>query len=242
MIDSVGAAMQAQWHRHEVLANNLANLSTAGFKRDDIALTSSALPGTAAQPALVPAPPLPPAQSQFWTDFAPGNLRETGRPLDVALNGRGFLVVQTAAGPRYTRSGGLDVARDGTLVLPGVGPVLGERGAVPVRGERLSISPQGEVRDGDRVVDRLRVVDFASPAVLRKQGQGLFALGGPRVEPTPVTDPAVVGGALESSNVDPVGTMVAMIEVHRLYEAYQRVVQAADETDGRAVNDVGSVR
>jgi flagellar basal body rod protein FlgG len=243
MIEGVGTSMHAQWLRHEVLANNLANASTAGFKQDEVAFPTPAWTPSLVTRGLVPLPlrtgPL--VDLVGWTDFSQGAIRPTGRNLDVALSGPGFLVVDTPAGPRYTRSGALDVTRDGTLVLPGAGPVLGERGPLTVRSTDVTIGRDGEVRDAGRPVGRLRVVDFDAPGAIRKEGASLFAPVDPRAEPGAAQGVDVVGGALENANVNAVGTMVAMIELHRLYEACQRVVQAADETDAKAVNEIGRV-
>lgn len=243
MIDRLGTSMQAQWLRHEVLANNLANGSTAGFKRDDVAYPAAPLPVPMPLPGLAPAPnPLTSVTDPVgWTDFSQGPIRGTGRALDAALSGSGFFVVDTPAGPRYTRGGSFEVARDGTLSLPGLGPVLGERGAIAVRSADVTISPDGQVRDGDRVVDRLRVVDFPRPYRLVKEAGGLFAPVDPGAQPQPAEGTDVIGGSLEASNVDAVRTMVSIIELHRLYETYQRMIQAADETDGQAVNEIGRV-
>jgi flagellar basal-body rod protein FlgG len=243
MIDGLGAAMQAQWLRHEVLANNLANVSTPGFKRDDVAFPAGALPIPMPLPGFSPAPnPLNlVADPTGWTDHSQGPIRTTGRALDVALSGSGFLVIDTPAGPRYTRNGSLEVLRDGTLGLPGIGPVLGERGAIAVRTADVTISPDGQVSEGGRPIDRLRMVDFPRPYPLAKEAGGLFAPLDPRAEARPAEGLDVIGGALESSNVNVVQAMVAMIELHRLFEASQRVIQANDETDGQSVNEIGRV-
>ena len=115
-IQSLVSNMQAQWQRHDVLANNLANLSTPGFKKDDLAV----IPGS--PNVMVPNAmggnvlPLGDLAMVQWTDYSQGPLQETGRRLDVGLNGPGFLVVETPNGPRYTRAGALGVTREGLLV------------------------------------------------------------------------------------------------------------------------------
>lgn len=237
MIDEIGAGMHALWVRQEMLANNLANVSTPGFKRDDLVLPPVWRPAVFPPLGFRPLPlaPLP------WTDFSPGPLRETGRPLDVAVEGKGFLVVETPAGPRYTRAGALEVSAEGVLVVPGAGPVLGSRGPIPVRSAQVTISERGDVEDNGVPVDRLRVVEFEEPYPLRKEGSGLFAAVDPTAQPALVEGPVVRSGWLESSNVGAVQSMVSLIEVHRLWEAYARVIQAADETNARAVNDIGRV-
>ena len=235
--------MQAQQLRHEIQANNLANAATPGFKRDDLvpapsvptATQSPALGGEPLWLAAMPPPVVP------WTDFTQGPIRETGRSLDVALNGPGFLVVETPRGERYTRAGALVVGPDGLLVTAQGERVLGERGAIDVKGARIEISGRGEVRDGARVVDTLRVVDFPAPYRLVKEGNGLFGPAGPGIEPAPATGYEIVAGSLESSNVNTVESMVSMIEILRSYEAAQRAIQAIDEINRQAANEIGRV-
>src|SRR5688572_25581190 len=153
MIDALVQGMQAQWHRHEVLANNLANISTPGFKRDDLVIVPAGVPAPAG------AAPLPGADATVthWIDLSQGPVRETGRDLDAALSGPGFFVVETPGGERYTRAGGFDVGADGSLVTSGGLRVLGEKGPINVRGGRVTIAENGEVRADGRTLDTLRV-------------------------------------------------------------------------------------
>jgi flagellar basal-body rod protein FlgG len=241
MIQSLVPAMQAQWHRHEVLANNLANVSTAGFKRDDLMLTPVGAhpgPGASAVPGVAQIGPQALAQ---WTDFSQGPVRDTGRPLDVALDGSGLFVVQTPRGPRYTRAGAFSVSREGYLVTAGGFQVLGQGGPIAIRSPRVSVSAQGEVQDDGRTVDTLRVVDFRKPSGLMKEGDGLFVPADPTVAPGRAEGFQVVAGAIEESNVNPVRTMVEMIEMLRRYETAQRAIQAEDETNRYAANDMGRI-
>jgi flagellar basal-body rod protein FlgF len=243
-IQGLGAGMLALWQRHEVLANNLANASTAGFKRDDLLWASA--PATAerlASPALLAAPgvPLPagPPVMVQWTDFSQGPIRETGRPLDVALNGPGFFVVETPAGPRYTRAGSFDVGAEAFLVTSGGARVLGERGPIEIRGGAIRVTEAGVVEVGGQVVDTLRVVDFRRPGDLVKEGHSLFVPRAGDIEPVAATGYQVLAGHLEGPNTSPVETMVAMIELMRTFEAYQRAIQAADEIDRQAATELG---
>lgn len=236
MIEALVQGMQAQWHRHEVLANNLANVSTNGFKRDDLLIVP------AGAPVPVGSTVLPGGETTVkpWTDFSQGPIRETGRNLDVALNGSGFLVVETPAGERYTRSGALDVSSAGFLVTSTGQNVLGEKGPIAIRSGRVTIGDKGEVQDDGRTVDTLRVVDFPAGAPLLKEGGGLLAATDPGAA-TPATNAQVISGSLEGANVNSVEAMVNIIEVLRTYESYQRAIQAIDEVDRHAANDLGRV-
>lgn len=234
------SGMQLLWQRQEILANNLANLSTTGFKRDDVAPVPApprdpAATGTAAN--LGP----PPAQALVqWTDFSQGPIRETGRSLDVALGGSGFFVVATPAGPRYTRAGAFDISRDGYLVTSDGLRVLGERGPIAIGSTRVTVSERGEVRDETRAIDTLRVVDFPRPYHLSKEGSGFF-LPADGVAPAPAAGYQVYGGSLEGSNVSSLETMVGMIDILRKYEASQRAIQALEEANRQATGDIGRI-
>lgn len=239
--------MLALWERQEVLAHNLANVSSPGFKREDVFRVAGApelvgwgLTPAAGRPLWLAVPVGPPGVVP-WTDFSPGPLVETGRALDVALTGPGFLVVETPEGPRYTRNGSLTVEPDGALGVSGGGRVLGWRGPILVGGGRVRIGETGQVEVDGRPVDTLQVVDFPRPYALVKVGHGRFAPARPDVEPAPARDVGVRSGFLEQANVNPVETMVAMIELFRTFEAYQRAIQAADEADRQAVEEVGRV-
>jgi flagellar basal-body rod protein FlgG len=232
-IQSLAHSMQAQWRRHEVLANNLANVSTPSFKKDDLVITPPDPSRTVAGALVMPAA----VNVLQWTDFTQGGVQLTGRPLDVAITGSGFLVVQTPAGERYTRSGSLSVGADGILVGPSGDPLASQRGG-PVRveaGSQVTVSATGDVVAGGRVVDTLKVVDLPRPYALLKEGNGLYAPVTPETQPVTATGFEITAGALESSNVNAMESMVTMIEVLRTYEAAQRAIQAADEINQRAI-------
>jgi len=237
MIHALTSGMHAQWQRQEILANNLANASTVGFKQDNLTVkhgTPQAGPGGTTV--------LGTHVITQWTDFSQGGLHQTDRSLDVALSGPGFFVVQTPAGPRYTRAGAFSVNAQGTLVSAGGFPVLGQGGSITVRSPKVTFGPQGEVQDNGQTVDTLRVVDFPKPYALVKEGRGLFAPADPKVQPEAAKDYQVVGGALEESNVNAVRTMVDMIDMLRKYEAAHRAIQAHDEAARYPSNDMGRLQ
>jgi flagellar basal-body rod protein FlgG len=241
MIHSLPSSMQTLWHRHELLANNLANAGTAGFKQDDLLVMAGSTPPAALADASGSMTAIGGYTMAHWTDHGPGLYRDTGRELDVAIDGAGFLVVETPRGLRYTRAGALTIGRDGTLVTASGHQVMGEGGPITVRSAKPVIGPQGDIQDGGRVAGRLRVVDFPRPYRLAKEGDGVFVPIDRTAEPVPAADYQVLGGTLEESNVNPVRTMVQMIEMLRHYESAQRVVQAVDEADRAAANDLGRV-
>jgi len=231
--------MHFQWLRHEILANNLANSATPGFKRDDLALVPNAVAAATPSTNMLA---LPAGGTLLqWTDFTQGHIQGTGRGLDAAISGSGFFVIQTPGGPRYTRAGAFNVGPDGVLTGAGGAPVLGRNGPITVTSANVRIGAGGEVLDEGRVVDTLRVVDFPKPYRFVKEGDGLFSPVDVTVEPTAATGYEIAGGGLEASNVGTVQMMVSMIDVLRTYETAQRAMQALEEANHQATTNIGKV-
>jgi len=237
-VDTLLAGMQALWQRHEVLANNLANTTTTAFKRDDVI----PVPGnaTAQQPGAGFGLALAASQPAIqYTDHAQGPIQQTGRSLDVALEGSGFFEVDTPSGPRYTRSGAFTLGGDGALMTADGYPVKGVAGPLVLRSPNFTINGQGEIRDGEQVIGALKIVDFPKPYQLLKEGANLYVPAEPI--PPDASSAQVVSGALEGSNVNSIEAMVSMIEVLRSYEAAQKALQALEEANQAAANQIGTV-
>ena len=238
-IEALVQSMQFQWQRHEILANNLANVSTTAFKRDDLAIVPDNV-ARVTNSAGVFALPSGGALLQ-WTDFSQGFVQGTGRSLDAAINGPGFFMIETPAGPRYTRSGVFNVRPDGVLVGTGGMPVLGRVGVITLTSSNVNIAAGGEVIENGRVVDTLRVVDFPKPYRFLKEGEGIYAAVDLSVEPVEAQGFEITGGALEASNVGTVQMMVTMIDVLRTYESSLRALQSIEETNKQATSEIGKV-
>lgn len=225
----------AQERSLECTAQNLANAATSGYRgAQPVFHEVMTRAGTAGSgPALRFS-----AMSGTTLDLTPGDVRETGRPLDVALAASDFLAVSTPAGERYTRAGALKVAPDGALQTAGGAPLLGEDGR-PVRatpGQRVTIEPDGSVRAGEGVVGRLKVVTFAKPEAMVRQGDTLFAAGdagAPAASARPLTI-----GSLEGSNASPIRGMTELMRATRLFEAVQRTIDAFHDADRKVVTSV----
>jgi flagellar basal body rod protein FlgG len=209
----------------EVTANNLANVSSDAFKGDR--LTARQLPG---QSFAIPVQK---------TDLGQGVFRQTGRPLDVALDGPGFLVVATGAGERLTRGGSLQIDREGRLADAHGAPLLGADGPIFVAGRDLEVHGDGTVKADGAVVGRLRLVTHEGEP-MRKEGHGRFV-------PQGALEPAIEGvtrvrqGSVEAPNVDPMLSMVDLIEIQRAYAANLDALKAMDGVLGTVVNQVGRV-
>lgn len=249
-IYSSAAGLLANQYRQEVLANNLANVATAGFKQDltvirerqpasreelvDLDWSDPSLEGLTGGTLVAPT----------FTSFQPGPIETTGKPLDAAIAGEGFFHVRAGGTDRYTRDGRFALNSDGELVtITGQAQVLDEAGrpiVVPpgVR-DTVRIDANGEVRAGDQTFGRVGVVQFDDLALLRKTGGNLLEAVGVRARPI---EADLRTGAIEGSNVDPTRTMVSMIEVTRAYQLNATLVGLADQTLGRAVNDIARIK
>jgi len=229
--------MAARQKAQDVLATNLANVNTTGFKADrpvfETALqrTLYRVEGTRLTPiGTLSAGTL---LTTTYTDLQPGPLMRTGNPLDVAIEGEGYFAVQTPAGIRYTRNGAFSLDAQGTLVTREGFPVMGSRGVIRIpRHATLAIGEDGSLRIDGKVVDRLQIVQ----GTMRKDADG-WLVG----NATPVATPRLVTGMLEGSNVNIVREMVDMIAYLRAYETHQKAVHAQDETLARAINEMARI-
>jgi flagellar basal-body rod protein FlgF len=210
----------------EVTANNLANTDSDAFKGDRLAAHA---PAGATFP--VPVGQL---------DLRQGAFRETGRPLDVALDGPGFLVVGTAQGERLTRGGSLQLDGAGRLVDAHGDPLLGVEGSIVITGSRFEVRSDGAVFSDDALAGQLRLEAVDDPGTLLKEGAGRFVPSTPR---RPVAEGAarLRQGAVEDANVDPLLSMVDLINVQRSYAANLDALKALDSVLGAVTNQVGRV-
>ncbi|MCS7101497.1 MAG: flagellar basal-body rod protein FlgF, partial [Burkholderiaceae bacterium] len=205
------AAAKHLLHRQETLANNLANANTTGFRAELVALRAVPLRGQEAGTRVAT------VETTLGADFTPGPMIATGRDLDVAIQGAGWLAVQAPdGGEAYTRNGSLQVAADGTLTLPNGLPVLGEGGPLVVPANAsVTVAPDGTVsarvagQAAVNAVGRLKLVNPPTEALV-KGTDGLFRLrGGEAADADP--NVRVAAGTLEGSNVNVVEAMVGMI-------------------------------
>lgn len=253
--------MVAGMLQQDVIAQNLANVDTPGYKKD-VALVGAFADELAVRvesrapwrlARTVPIGGLGSGAYVRGTGFDPseGAFIETGAPLDLAIQGGGYFVVETPEGEAYTRNGSFTLNSEGELVTMDGMPVLGESGpiVIPPRpsgaGGRAGVEVRGDGRvtvDG-RLVGKLRVVAFDDPSSLTKTGGGLFvAARGAVARPLGAPDGTLVRqGFLEMSNVSAVKEMVQMIAGMRAYETCQRVVWFLDQTLDKSINDVGRV-
>jgi flagellar basal-body rod protein FlgF len=229
------SGLRARIEQLDRLAADIANVGTAGYKAERTTSVAAERPTFAAtlQTAIDVAP------GPGRADLRPGPLQPTGRDLDFAIDGRGFFVIDTAAGPRYTRNGQFTRRADGTLTTLDDLPVLGESGPIRLGPGAVTLDADGTLRAGGLAAGRLRVVDFGADVVLARESAGRFrAPDGVQPEERP---PAVIRArSLEGSNVSLVERMAQLTEVARGFEALQRGISILmNEVDGKAIAEFG---
>jgi flagellar basal body rod protein FlgG len=226
--------MRTRLEELDRIAADLANVSTVGYKTERRANFASDRDTFATElEAAVDV-----VMSGTKIDLKPGLIANTGRDLDVAIDGSGFFVVQTERGERYTRAGSFRKNADGLLTTAEGEPVLGENGEVRLPNGPVSIAEDGTIRSGTAVVGRLQVVEFGSERdLIRESGSRFRALPG-AAAPTAV-DAKLVSGALEQSNISVVDRMAKLTEVSRNFEALNKgVTTLMTELDGRAISEL----
>lgn len=234
----------------DVVANNLANLNTTGFKTDSSVFSEYLMP-VAREDRFA----LPDRRLSFVVDRATrhdmgqGAIQQTGSPLDVAIDGEGFLVVETPGGERYTRNGALQLNNAGELVTSAGNRVLGESGPITLQttDRDIVIHPDGtiKVREGitpssDATRGKLRLVTFDNPQLLQKDGSSTFAAPG-NMPAQPAQKMRIMQGAIEKSNVSSVIEMTRMIEVTRHYTDVANIVQQQSDLRRNAIQQLAEV-
>jgi flagellar basal-body rod protein FlgF len=244
--------MLAEESAQQLISQNLANSSTTGYKAEVPIFRSfdENLVAAVSDQGVSPVGPLGDgtAQDGSYTDFADGSMQPTGNPLDVALTGDAFLAVKTGQGTTsYTRDGALTINAEGMIVQVGSGfPVLDDRGqpiTVGSSSKKIQIARDGTVLVDGTPSATLGLFAISKADAPMRIGSNLFSLANPAKAVTPDTDPnaSVDSGFLEGSNVSVVHEMVTMIACMRAYEANAKAVQAHDDENNKAVNDVGKV-
>ncbi|MDA8163405.1 MAG: flagellar basal-body rod protein FlgF [Desulfobacteraceae bacterium] len=226
--------MRLQTEKLNQISNNLANTDTPGYKKDIVAfqemLTRAADGGQRIGRGI-----------KIATDFQPEQMEETGNPLHVAIAGDGFFRIQTPQGIRYTRDGNFTLSADNQLVTQDGNQVLGEGGPIQLGPGTVTIDAQGGIHMGDQTVAKLAIVSFANKQALEKEGKNLLRLKDQGTSEEPPASFSVRQGYLETSGVEPMSEMIAMIELSRSSESEQKMIHAIDSLDGMAVGQVGKL-
>lgn len=237
---SIFLGMRSRQNTLETQANNIANSSTAGFKAERMIYSTfeAEQKGKSDQQNLVAG-----VRASNGTDHTAGSIQETGRSMDVAIQGDAFLQIQTPRGVRYTRAGNLTVNNGGQLVTKTGDLVVGDKGpiTVPQDGE-LSIGQRGSLASKGQEFDTIKLVRFNNPAAaLLKDGDSMFMTTGTEI-PQQDVGSKVIQGSLEGSNINSVTEMVAMINNNREFESLQKSLTLLINDIGRKISgEIGKI-
>ncbi len=280
-IHTSASGMAAMQSRLDIVSNNIANVDLVGYKRDvaifkefpniqirrgrDDGLVSFPL-GSYDNMPFVGKLGTGVELNESYTIFEQGSLRETQNDFDLALNGKGFITVQTEKGERYTRNAAFSIDKEGYLVTKdGFKVITDEGNSIQIKTNNFTIDKEGYVYQNreyaepkDRlvqreenewsdteVIGRLKIVRFPRERELRREGNSFYYedefTGAPYLAEG-AERPEVMQGFLEMANVNPVVEMTQMIEVQRAYEANQKSIQSHEQMAGRVINDAGVIR
>ena len=219
--------------KNDMISNNLANINTSGFKRDDIVFDMLEHGYSEDMPL------------DQYTDFNQGDLKSTENLMDFAISGDGFFTMESSEGQLFTRNGHFTISDEGMIQDSFGNRLLGSSGPVEVLGQNgvpgeVRITEKGEVLVNGDIVNKILITDFEDKHKLEKIGNNLFkpneGVTGEAIEIT-----GIVQGFLETSNINPVSEMVNLIDMHRQFEATQKIMRTFDEIATNAINEVGGI-
>jgi flagellar basal-body rod protein FlgG len=238
---AAASGLQSRMESLDLLANNLANSATAGYKSDQefYGLFRSDLASGAGDD---PASTMPVIERQ-WTDFSQGTLQVTGNAMDVAISGNGFLVVKGPNGPLYTRNGSLQVLASGQLATADGYPLQTAAGnPIPVQsGKPIVISSDGTVTQDGQALGQLQVVNFTSTASLVKMGKTCFQNSDPTNVAAPATALDIEQGKIEGSNVPVAQAAMRLVGMMRQFEMLQKAIGVSSDMDMKSIQEVARV-
>ncbi len=253
-LNTAEKAMQMEQVRIDALANNLANVDSTGFRQILTRVVEKGAPDTPVPDARMTVETaaagrttagrgrttVPDTLVMHALDSRPGPIGATGRDTDVAIMGKGFFVIQTENGERYTRAGSFTLDSQRRLTTPEGDVVLGTGGPLTLAGQSFAIAADGTVTVDDQVAGRLRLVDFADAT--RLEHEGANRLKAPEDLPPREMDPeeiVVAQGHLEGSNVEAIDVLVDMIAAQRAFEMHTKVMTTEDQLLDKSVNQLG---
>jgi flagellar basal-body rod protein FlgF len=230
----------AAYRSMDVIANNLANLSTPAFKREAVKFEEyvTQVPPSEGESG--------PQQISFvkdagvTRDLSAGHMETTGAPFDLAISGTGYFAVQTQAGERYTRNGHFTLDASGQISTTDGNPLQGDGGPITITAQDgdVHIGADGTVSGKNGQIGKLKLVDFANERALAKEGGSLYSAS---EQPVAAQNAKVSQGMLESSNVEPVVEISHMIDVMRAYQATATLTQSQEDLMRQAIDKLGSV-
>lgn len=237
----VGLSRQIVLQRElDIVANNIANADTAGFKVEDmLSRTDTAAP---AKTSGITSPVAFVMDDGVARDFRQGAMNQTGAPLDLAIDGKGFFTIQTAGGPRYSRDGRFKLDSTGRVVSQEGDPVQGGGGDITLDPQKgpVSISETGVISQQGQKVGQLDVVTFDDLGALSKEGNNLLR-NTSNAQPQPTTSAKIRQGMLEGSNVQTLTQITKLVQLNRAYESITNMMSQTSDLSRRSIQRLGSV-
>ena len=241
MTTAVAGGLRARLEALDMLANNIANASTSGFKRDgEFYGIFQQVQQDAADP--VQTDLIQPVIEKNWTDFSQGTIQETGNSLDFALSGKGWFAVNGPNGALYTRNGNFHVNAKGDVTTAEGNPVR-LAGGKPLKitpSQQLTLNADGTLMQNGALLGRLEIVDFPEGA-LSRQGPSNFRPVDPNAKGTPVPQTEVLQGKLENANMSAPESAVRLVNLTRQFESLQKVLQIGADMNRHAIEEVAKV-
>jgi flagellar basal-body rod protein FlgF len=237
---TAASGMRSRMEALDLLANNISNSGTAGYKSDREFYNLYVSADADGQSTL-------PNIERNWIDFSQGLLKDTGNPLDVALSGRGFLAADSPGGTLYTRNGSLRLSTSGVLQTADGYPLRANTPSGHIQAQigagagAVQIQKDGSVVQDGQTLGSLALADWAKPEALQKQGGTYFRLVDSSLKPAAATGVELLQGKLESSNAGPAEAAVQLVGVLRQFEMLQKAVSLGAEMNHKAVEEVARV-
>jgi flagellar basal-body rod protein FlgF len=222
----------------DIVANNIANMNTNGFKGEEMMFVEHLVKSRGG--AGIKSTNLAYVRDiATMTDMRPGEMGKTGNPLDLAIRGEGFFVIQTEDGERYTRNGRFQLDDGGQIITQNGDPLLSSGGDPFFLGPEdteITISRDGTVATNNGELGKIRVVNFDNPQELKRFADGIFAS---KTAPTDVETPQIDQGTLEGSNIQPILEMAKLIEISRKYDSTRKFIDREDERMRSMIKEFG---
>ena len=236
---TAASGLQSRMEALDLVANNLANTTTGGFKLDRefySLFTAADSEGDDASTKL-------PLIQKQWTDFSQGVLTPTGNALDLALSGKGFFAVNGPSGPLYTRNGSFQLSPTGQLTTSEGYAVLDTNGQ-PIQTQSqdpIEVGEDGSVTQSGQALGQLQIADFADRSMLQKLGNSYFMPSDPKAVSIPAAEATVKQGKTENSNVAPAESAVRLVGLMRQFEMLQKAITITSDMNKQALTEVARV-
>ncbi|NIK88043.1 flagellar basal-body rod protein FlgF [Rhizomicrobium palustre] len=225
----------------DVIANNIANVNTPGYKRESVKFEQVLQQMKPAEGQKGPQTVSFVRDAGLLRDISGGRIESTGAPFDLAINGPGYFAIQTAQGERYTRNGHFTLNADGTVVTESGDQLMGDGGAITIAPDDgdITFGADGTITGKQGQIGKLRLVDFADPRALSKEGDSLYST---TQQANAAPNAVIAQGMLEGSNVQPVIEISRMIEVMRSYEATASLEKGHSDMQRQAIQKLAAVQ